>query len=144
MVNVHPILLPWALLLVGASLAHADPVVEPRPVVAPVTDVPAMETSESLGPGAAPATTPAAPPQAASVEPLTTDESNQVADIIRDAVPAEDLSFSLIGPSWGQQVADRALTGLGVFLVLVVLLIWAYFREWKMSSPRWWPWRTTW
>jgi preprotein translocase subunit SecF len=66
-------------------------------------------------------------------EPLTTDESNQVADIIRDAIPAQDLSFSLIGPSWGEQVADRALTGLGVFLVLVVLLIWAYFREWKMS-----------
>ena len=66
-------------------------------------------------------------------EPLTTDESNEVADLIRGAVPAEDLSFSLIGPSWGEQVADRALTGLGVFLVLVVLLIWAYFREWKMS-----------
>jgi preprotein translocase subunit SecF len=66
-------------------------------------------------------------------EPLTTDESNQVADLIREAVPAEDLSFSLIGPSWGEQVADRAVTGLGVFLVLVVLLIWAYFREWKMS-----------
>src|SRR3712207_4931399 len=66
-------------------------------------------------------------------EPLTTDESNEISDLIREAVPAEDLSFSLIGPSWGEQVADRALTGLGVFLVLVVLLIWAYFREWKMS-----------
>jgi preprotein translocase subunit SecF len=66
-------------------------------------------------------------------EPLTTDESDQIAQLIRDAVPAEDLSSNLIGPSWGQQVAERALTGLGVFLVLVVLLIWAYFREWKMS-----------
>ncbi|MGZ4453656.1 MAG: protein translocase subunit SecF, partial [Nocardioides sp.] len=35
--------------------------------------------------------------------------------------------------TWGQQVADRALLGLGVFLVAVVLLIWGYFREWKMS-----------
>jgi preprotein translocase subunit SecF len=66
-------------------------------------------------------------------EPLTTDESDQVASLIREAVPAEDLSSNLIGPSWGQQVAERALTGLVVFLVLVVLLIWAYFREWKMS-----------
>ena len=38
-----------------------------------------------------------------------------------------------VGPSWGDQVAKRALTGLVVFLVLVVLFIWAYFREWKMS-----------
>ncbi len=30
-------------------------------------------------------------------------------------------------------MANRALLGLGVFLVLVVLFIWAYFREWKMS-----------
>ena len=30
-------------------------------------------------------------------------------------------------------MAKRALTGLVVFLVLVVLFIWAYFREWKMS-----------
>jgi preprotein translocase subunit SecF len=66
-------------------------------------------------------------------EPLTTDESDQLAEVIREAIPAQDLSVSLIGPSWGEQVADRALTGLGVFLVLVVLLIWAYFREWKMS-----------
>ncbi len=66
-------------------------------------------------------------------EPLTTDETNEIAELIRGAVPTEDLSFNLIGPSWGEQVADRALTGLVVFLFLVVLLIWAYFREWKMS-----------
>ena len=46
---------------------------------------------------------------------------------------ATEVSQNLIGPSWGSQVAQRAFTGLGVFLVLVVLFIWAYFREWKMS-----------
>ncbi len=66
-------------------------------------------------------------------EPLTTDESTVVDEAIRGVEDVEDLSLSQIGPSWGQQVADRALTGLVVFLVLVVLLIWAYFREWKMS-----------
>ncbi len=66
-------------------------------------------------------------------EPLTTDESATVDEAIRAVDGVEDLSSSQIGPSWGQQVADRALTGLVVFLVLVVLLIWAYFREWKMS-----------
>jgi preprotein translocase subunit SecF len=30
-------------------------------------------------------------------------------------------------------VLSKAITGLIVFLVLVVLFIWAYFREWKMS-----------
>jgi preprotein translocase subunit SecF len=46
---------------------------------------------------------------------------------------ATEVSQNLIGPSWGAQVAQKALLGLGVFLVLVVLFIWAYFREWKMS-----------
>ncbi len=46
---------------------------------------------------------------------------------------ATEVSQNLIGPSWGEQVAQKALTGLVVFLVLVVLFIWAYFREWKMS-----------
>ena len=31
------------------------------------------------------------------------------------------------------RIAQRSLIGLLVFLVLVVLFIWAYFREWKMS-----------
>ncbi len=66
-------------------------------------------------------------------EPLTTEESIVVDDAIRGVEGVEDLSSSQIGPSWGQQVAERALTGLVVFLVLVVLMIWAYFREWKMS-----------
>jgi len=46
---------------------------------------------------------------------------------------ATEVSQNLIGPSWGKQVAQKALTGLAVFLVLVVLFIWAYFRQWKMS-----------
>ena len=46
---------------------------------------------------------------------------------------ATEVSQNLIGPSWGKQVGQKALTGLLVFLVLVVLFIWAYFREWRMS-----------
>jgi preprotein translocase subunit SecF len=45
----------------------------------------------------------------------------------------DDISIQEVGASWGSQVRDRAITGLIVFLVLVVLFIWAYFREWKMS-----------
>ena len=40
-------------------------------------------------------------------------------------------------PRWARagvsRSRKRALTGLVVFLILVVLFIWAYFREWKMS-----------
>jgi len=69
------------------------------------------------------------------VQNLSSDESNQVTEAISDAVgvDAQDVSHSDIGPSWGQEVAKRSLIGLIVFLVLVVLFIWAYFREWKMS-----------
>jgi preprotein translocase subunit SecF len=68
-------------------------------------------------------------------EPLTDSQSREVAQVIRDQTGAAegDLSQSEIGASWGQEVAQRALLGLCVFLVLVVLFIWAYFRQWKMS-----------
>ncbi|MGH3362564.1 MAG: protein translocase subunit SecF, partial [Nocardioides sp.] len=68
-------------------------------------------------------------------EPLTDGESAEVAQVILETSGATegDLSQSEIGASWGQEVAERALLGLSVFLVLVVLFIWAYFRQWKMS-----------
>ncbi len=69
-------------------------------------------------------------------EPL----SNEETDVLLEAVGAEagvsvddGLSVSEIGASWGQSVAERAVIGVIVFLFLVVLFIWAYFREWKMS-----------
>ena len=68
-------------------------------------------------------------------QPLGNAQATRVASLIQDAagVPADAVSQDAIGPTWGAQVANRALTGLIVFLVLVVLFIWAYFREWKMS-----------
>ncbi|HQR26362.1 MAG TPA: protein translocase subunit SecF [Nocardioides sp.] len=68
-------------------------------------------------------------------QPLTPQETTEVIDAILATTGAtnDDISTSEIGPSWGKQVAQRSLIGLSVFLVLVVLLIWGYFREWKMS-----------
>jgi preprotein translocase subunit SecF len=43
------------------------------------------------------------------------------------------MSQDEIGASWGREVAQRAGLGVAVFLVLVMLFIWGYFREWKMS-----------
>ena len=63
---------------------------------------------------------------------LTQDEALVVKKSLTDA-GATEVSQNLVGPSWGKQVGQKALTGLLVFLVLVVLFIWAYFREWRMS-----------
>ena len=63
---------------------------------------------------------------------LTQDQATTIGAELTKA-GATEVSQNLIGPTWGQQVASKALTGLLVFLVLVVLFIWAYFREWRMS-----------
>ncbi len=66
---------------------------------------------------------------------LSDADSAQVVDTILTTVnaPPDAMSQDEIGASWGKEVAKRSLIGLVVFLVLVVLFIWAYFREWKMS-----------
>jgi preprotein translocase subunit SecF len=68
-------------------------------------------------------------------EPLSNDDARTVSDTIQETagVGQDSISQDAIGATWGQQVADRALLGLVIFLVLVALFIWAYFREWKMS-----------
>jgi preprotein translocase subunit SecF len=68
-------------------------------------------------------------------EELTDAESADVTQAIIDTVGVtqDDISQDQIGASWGDEVKDRAILGLVVFLVLVILFIWAYFREWKMS-----------
>jgi len=48
-------------------------------------------------------------------------------------LPGEEVASSFIGPNWGADVTQQALTGLIVFLILVSLLMAFYFRSWKMS-----------
>jgi preprotein translocase subunit SecF len=48
-------------------------------------------------------------------------------------VPVEQVSSSLIGPSWGQSVSDQAIRALIVFLLLVTIVMALYFRTWKMA-----------
>lgn len=66
------------------------------------------------------------------IEPLSLDEEQIVEQALIEA-GATEVSSSSIGPTWGNSVANKAIVGLLVFLVLVVLFIWAYFREWRMS-----------
>ncbi|MCW2840914.1 MAG: protein translocase subunit SecF [Aeromicrobium sp.] len=63
---------------------------------------------------------------------LTQDQATKVTQSLEKA-GATEVSQNLIGPTYGKQVATKALTGLIVFLVIVVIFIWAYFREWRMS-----------
>lgn len=70
------------------------------------------------------------------VENLTQEQRTEISDLIRGEYPTVtegDLSIQDIGPSWGKEVAERAAIGVVIFLILVVLFIWAYFREWRMS-----------
>ncbi|MFC5730116.1 MULTISPECIES: protein translocase subunit SecF [Nocardioides] len=70
------------------------------------------------------------------VENLTEKQRNELSQLIQAEFPGvtdNDISKTDIGPSWGAEVAKRALLGIAIFLVLVVLFIWGYFREWRMS-----------
>ena len=48
-------------------------------------------------------------------------------------VSVNNVSANTIGPSWGASVSQQAITALVVFLILVSLVLAAYFRTWKMS-----------
>lgn len=47
-------------------------------------------------------------------------------------VDAEKINADLVGPSWGQQIADKAWEGLAIFMVLVVIYL-AIAFEWRMA-----------
>ncbi|HET8664650.1 MAG TPA: protein translocase subunit SecF, partial [Nocardioides sp.] len=68
-----------------------------------------------------------------STESLSDNETRTVTGVISRTLdlsnPKKSISSEEIGPSWGAQVANRAATGLVVFIVLVILAMWAYFRE---------------
>ena len=47
-------------------------------------------------------------------------------------VAAEKINAELVGPSWGEQIANKAWQGLAIFLVLVVIYL-AIAFEWRMA-----------
>ncbi len=69
------------------------------------------------------------------VRSLSTDEQVQVRTAIakQAGVEEEQVAYQLIGASWGKQITQQAAIALVVFIVLVGILIWFYFRDWKMS-----------
>lgn len=45
----------------------------------------------------------------------------------------QSVTYSNVGAQWGQQITNKALVALLVFLVLVMFQIWIYFRNWAMA-----------
>lgn len=50
------------------------------------------------------------------------------------SVTEDDVASASVGPSWGKDVSSKALTGLFVFLVLVMIVMSLYFRAWRMAA----------
>ncbi|MEU1423432.1 protein translocase subunit SecF [Kitasatospora sp. NPDC005751] len=48
------------------------------------------------------------------------------------SVPIAEIDTQVIGPSWGEQISDKALTGLIIFMVLVTVYL-AIAFEWRMA-----------
>ncbi len=68
-------------------------------------------------------------------ERLDDDQTEQLAGELAEAYGVERsaVTSSFVGPSWGADITRQALTALGVFLVLVAIVIAAYFRNWEMA-----------
>lgn len=66
---------------------------------------------------------------------LNPQETTEVRGLIAEiaGTDAEAVTYSSIGPSWGAQVSQQALVALLVFVALVMVLIWVWFRDWRMS-----------
>ncbi|XKK60197.1 protein translocase subunit SecF [Streptomyces sp. ARC32] len=63
-----------------------------------------------------------------------TQQSDQIKEDLSQKldVPAEKINADLVGPSWGDQIANKAWQGLGIFMVLVVIYL-AIAFEWRMA-----------
>jgi preprotein translocase subunit SecF len=70
-----------------------------------------------------------------ATEKLSATESDKVQQAIADkyGIQRNDVSRQFIGASWGSDISKKALKGLIVFMVLVVIVL-ALLFEWKMAS----------
>ncbi|MEV4440779.1 protein translocase subunit SecF, partial [Streptomyces sp. NPDC049577] len=68
------------------------------------------------------------------VSELTTEQSRttQAALAKKLNVPVEKVNTDIVGPSWGDQIANKAWTGLAIFMILVVIYL-AIAFEWRMA-----------
>lgn len=67
---------------------------------------------------------------------MDTEEVRAVAAALAEAyeVPLANVSSTVVGPTWGESVTSKALSGLLIFLALAALFMAVYFRAWRMSA----------
>lgn len=65
---------------------------------------------------------------------IETGKSDQIKDKLATdlKVNPEQINADLVGPSWGEQIANKAWQGLAIFMVLVVIYL-AIAFEWRMA-----------
>jgi preprotein translocase subunit SecF len=65
---------------------------------------------------------------------VDTAKADQIKAELSDAlgIPEAKINADLVGPSWGAEIANKAWTGLGIFMVLVVVYL-AIAFEWRMA-----------
>ncbi|MEO3766694.1 protein translocase subunit SecF [Streptomyces sp. B5E4] len=68
------------------------------------------------------------------VSSIETQQSDKVKTALAEElnVDAQDINDQLVGPSWGEQIANKAWQGLAIFMVLVVIYL-AIAFEWRMA-----------
>jgi len=66
---------------------------------------------------------------------LANTQVEQVRVALADAykVSKDAVASSFVGPSWGQDVSNKAIRGIVVFLILVTVVMALYFRAWRMA-----------
>ncbi len=66
---------------------------------------------------------------------LANTQVEQVRLALADAykVSKDSVASSFVGPSWGQDVSNKAIRGIVVFLILVTVVMALYFRAWRMA-----------
>jgi preprotein translocase subunit SecF len=67
-------------------------------------------------------------------EELTSDEVDAVEQAIAEevGVPVDDIAVQSVGSTWGDQITKKAITGLIVFLIVVIIYL-SFRFEWKMA-----------
>ncbi|MGI5336844.1 protein translocase subunit SecF [Streptomyces sp. CA-181903] len=68
------------------------------------------------------------------VSELTAEKSRTTQEALAKklGVPTDKINTDIVGPSWGEEIANKAWTGLAVFMVLVVIYL-AIAFEWRMA-----------
>ncbi|MGW9826221.1 preprotein translocase subunit SecF [Brevibacterium pityocampae] len=102
------------------------------------------ETDETIGTEAITSMVPGAEPNVVptsdtslriTTDQLTDDEMQQVRESLVAAyeVDNEDVTSTFVGPTWGQDVTEKMIRALVIFVAIAMVVMALYFRTWKMS-----------